>query len=1044
MSTVNNLNSFLIFNASAGSGKTFSLVQQYLLHLFKDKSVEAFAKMLGITFTNAAVLEMKSRILEQLYKFSNHKFDNMAQNIIKQLDFDKDELAKKSEIILDKILNNYGTFDIITIDSLFHRIIRSFSKELELSYNFDVEIEPEIILNESADYFINQVGKDKQISNLLERFTYQKISDEENNWRLKEDLIDTGKLILNENDQFYASQLRKIDLKKRDLHEKYLKNELDLLKKKNEEISIKLIKKLKSEGLDADLFSYKYVFKEINSLLNNEKYLFEKFSKLNDKLNEKKPLLKASVTDDLVEKYNHILSYLKSEVTNTTNNLILIDIIQNMLRNWVPLSLLSNVSLAIDKIQSEKNKLLISTFSNRILKQLSINPNHNIIFEKLGNKYHNFFIDEFQDTSESQWSILKSLIQDCLQNIGEKKSYGTLTLVGDYKQSIYRWRGAKPEQFVEIEKSRDLLFLKPKIENLKINYRSQKKIVEFNNFFYANLMNHLEHEQSKKVYNKSLIQDAKNKVGGYVQIEFLNENEDLVLLYLNKIIEKIKISLKSGFDYNDIAILVRKNDEAREISVKLQEEHIPHFVSDALLLKDSTQVKFLINLIELFLNPDVLSIKIQHLKFLYHFLNKVEEIHCFFTSNLNKSLDQIFNENNLKFKLSDFNKYSLFTCIEKACFDFPWMNLKNTFVNSLLDKILELENSQQISNPLDFLKVWRANFSRWSVPLNDEVNGVKITTVHKAKGLEFPVVIVPFADKKIYTHPSKKVWFNTSEFLGTDLGYARINFTKKISEFGNYWKSIHEKTNADQETDSWNVFYVATTRAVSQLFIISSNKNKNTYSYSKVLENILMSKKSIDEGIFEWGKLENKKKLKRDEVKIATEELKYDIGRSSFEEKLFYSSSSNKNIKNEPRKRGDLIHELLSDIYYKEDIQRVVERYFLEEKIEKKEKEYFINIFKKIHLHPLIKKYFSKSYVSINEKNILLPDKNIMRPDRISYNDKTCVVIDYKTGLKNEKDNFQLVNYMKIVKKILRKQTLGFIVYIQQNELSVEQIEFSN
>ena len=149
---------------------------------------------------------------------------------------------------------------------------------------------------------------------------------------------------------------------------------------------------------------------------------------------------------------------------------------------------MSNVSLVIDKIQSEKNKILISTFSNRILKQLSINPNHNIIFEKLGNKYHNFFIDEFQDTSESQWSILKSLIQDCLQNIGENKNYGTLTLVGDSKQSIYRWRGAKPEQFVEIQKSKDLLFLKPKIEDLKTNYRSQKEIVEFNNFFYAKLM----------------------------------------------------------------------------------------------------------------------------------------------------------------------------------------------------------------------------------------------------------------------------------------------------------------------------------------------------------------------------------------------------------------------------------------------------------------------------------------------------------------------------------------------------------------------------
>ena len=105
------------------------------------------------------------------------------------------------KIILNKILNNYGTFDIITIDSLFHRIIRGFAKELELSYNFDVEIDNEIVLNETADYFIKQVGKDKQISNLLERFTCQKINDEENDWRLKEDLISAGRLILNENDE---------------------------------------------------------------------------------------------------------------------------------------------------------------------------------------------------------------------------------------------------------------------------------------------------------------------------------------------------------------------------------------------------------------------------------------------------------------------------------------------------------------------------------------------------------------------------------------------------------------------------------------------------------------------------------------------------------------------------------------------------------------------------------------------------------------------------------------------------------------------------
>ena len=1042
MSSVNNLSSFLIFNASAGSGKTFSIVQRYLVHLFKDKSDVAFTKMLGITFTNAAVLEMKSRILEQLYNFSNYEFDNMAQNIIKQLDFDKDELAEKSEIILDKILNNYGIFDIITIDSLFHRIIRGFAKELELSYNFEVEIDDEIVLNESADYLINKIGKDKQISNLLERFTYQKVNGEENDWRLKEDLMDAGKLVLNENDKFYATQLRKIDLKKRDSHEKYLKDKLNILKSKNEEISIALLDKLGLEGFNADLFIYKYVFKELNSLLNKEKGLFEMFLKLNDKLDDKKPLLKAIVKDDLVNNFNQILPYLKSNLTKIKNNLILINIIENILRDWVPFTLLSNVSSVIDKIQEERNKILISSFSNRILKQLSINPNHNIILEKLGNRYYNFFIDEFQDTSESQWAILKSLIQDCLQNTNENKSNGTLTLVGDSKQSIYRWRGAKPEQFVEIQKSKDLFFLKPKIKDLKTNYRSQKEIIEFNNFFYAKLIYQLENEQTKKVYNKSLIQTAKKKEGGYVQIDFLNKNEDLVSAYLNKIIEKIKISLKSGFDYKDIVVLVRKNIEARDISIKFQEESIPHFVSDLVLLKDSSQVQFLINLMELFLNPDVLSLKIQHLKLLHHFLNKVDEIHNFFINNLNKPLDQIFKENNLNFNLDYFNKHSLFFCVEKACFDFPWIDLKNTFVNSFLDKILKLQNSEQISSPLEFLKIWQANLSKWSVPMNDEINGVKISTIHKSKGLEFPVVILPFSDKLIYNGKGKKVWFNTSDFLEADLGYARINFTKKISQFGNYWEGIDQKIKADEEIDSWNNFYVATTRAVSQLFIISSNRNENSYSYSKVLKEILQSKKSNENGIFEWGKLENNERLKRRKVKTATEELSFFSKKSNFREKLFYSKSSNKNIKKESRKRGALIHELLSQIYYMEDIQRVVDKYFLIGKIGKKEKEYFKNIFKKINLHPKIYKYFSKRYVSMNEKSILLPNKNTIRPDRISYNDKTCVVIDYKTGSKKEKDNLQVIEYMKYVKKILNKQTLGFIVYIQKNKLSVQQIDF--
>ena len=990
---------FEIYSASAGSGKTFKLTSKYLQKLLTEKTNDSFKKILALTFTNKACEEMKTRILKSLSEFSKQEMKKSSTELFKVIQqttgLKSREIQMKSKEVLQNLLHNYSFFQISTIDSFNHSLIKSFSNELNIISDFQVVLDPHEITDESIENLINNLSYSKTLSKLLVEFSCEKLKNGKT-WDIRYDLRELSSTLHNENYTEFinyaalSSVQEFIELKKKlEKLEKRIKKRIKLAVNECDKFIDKLGLRMKFTRNSFPEFLKKAKKIDIQNVKNqNIEKLF-----LNNTLFRKAEYsnLEIKEAQQTLFKYFHKISKNTWDLKQK----------QALIKSIVPISVLNLIRKEIKKLQIQRNEILISDFNSIICNEIKDQPAP-YIYEKVGNKIDHFLIDEFQDTSKLQWSNIVPLISHTLESCNSTGLPGSLTLCGDVKQSLYRWRGADPDNFINLLTDQNPFKIDKKVERLSENYRSKKEIVKFNNGLFSHLAKLFEHSQNQFVY-KDLSQEHKKEDSGYVSIEFINEVEKSAQenAFLQKIISIIYDANNRGINYCDQCILVRNRKEQKLVTEFLVLNNIPCTSSESLLIASSQKVQLLLNLLKLIINTNDLVARKDILLF-FLTQNEREDEFLFFQNGL-KSEISLFFEKILKTKYEDFTELSisefLRLFLDNACIDYHQDSYVQFFFDEL-NSFLEKKSGGVHA----FLQFFNKNEEKLFVSANYSVNSVTVLTIHKAKGLEFPLIIYPFANSKTHVRSKKKIhyYFNIEE----ERKELLIDYVTGLSNFGESGRVIYNEVQKQEELDNVNVLYVALTRAVSELYIICTasklpsmdSHNGMLWSFVKQLENF-----KADKIKYTWGKRTKRIQKNKDLKKF------YQLA-NGFKKVIkpnFYMPNLDKEIV-----KGNLFHQFMSKIEYSHHFNKVKIDFLMDEKCDRDQVLKIIKMAKKVLNNKHLKRYFSKEYEVICEKEIFTPDNKILIPDRIVLGEgKKATLIDYKTGAPRKSDNDQVTLY---------------------------------
>lgn len=1009
--------SLTVYSSSAGSGKTTTLVNEYLkIALNKPNH---FRHILAITFTNKAANEMKERVIETLQDFTdiNKPIDNKHSCIPTDLGISDELLRERSKLLLTLILHNYDEFAISTIDSFIHRIIRTFATDVRLPQNFEVVIDESDIIPEVIHNLYEKVGYDKELTNILIDFVLSQ-ADEEASYDPTLKLIDFVNHHLREDgfkhikklDNLSLTQLSDIisRLRKKIATEKALiienaDNAITLCDEKN------LIAQDFAQGKNGILGYFEKIRKfnapddKLFPGKNAEKTIAEEiwFAK---NTNQSKQDIILSISNELTEYYFKILVRLK--------NYLYYKLVYSKIYS---LALIHEIRKTFAELTEQTGKVHISEFNKKISDEISNQPVP-YIYERLGRKYRHYLIDEFQDTSVLQWQNLLPLIEESL-------AYNRLNmLVGDAKQAIYRFRSGEVELFTSLPvlhgndnsqisaQRQNTITDQYKEEILKINYRSETEIINFNNDFFSTITETLS-PRTKDIY-KDLHQDIpENKQsGGFVSLNFFESETPLEYLQKkhDRIFEILTNAFEKGFTKKDICILCRTKKKATGIAEYLLENDINVVSSESLLITNSPKVRLIIAFLRLYSDP---YDSISEAAIIDNYIKSVEPERSF-----HKEVKRVQNSrsvgvkkvlSSLNIEASDSNLIALSTyeIAEFILREIIGDNKPDVFIQYLLDFIFE--NNLPVQ---DFLSRWDEKSSKLYITMTDDIDAIRIMTIHKAKGLDFPVVIVDAENNK---NPNTKTEYwediNLEDFK--DLKVALMPLNKKLELIDRL--DIYEDEQRKTELDFLNLIYVATTRPVYALYTLGQIGTKD--KFSEYLLNYLSIKNLWEDNKlnYEYGEL---KAPRPSTTETITKSEKLDSFISSNWADLISVAHSDSIVHDaltgkSTRSYGNLIHGILANIYYSEDLQRVMGQISDSGIMSHDELAIIENIITDIITNPDLKKYFEKKCIVKNETEILLDNGHTIRPDRVVIDGDQVTIIDYKTGEEKEDDHKQLIDY---------------------------------
>lgn len=1044
-------NSYTVINASAGSGKTYALVQRLLMICLRyPNQQQSIRNILALTFTNKAANEMKERILTWLGNFSADNFaeNGDLKNIQKAFELEGikitiDELHLRAKKLLDYVLHNYSTLNIGTIDRFNSRLVRSFSYELGLAKNFNLEIEAEPFLIEAVDKMLDKIGENEVISeSFMDYVDYSLENNERIN--LNKNLYDSAKEFVKDIHYEHLKNNKDFDSTNYENIKNTLRKEIVFNKKQAAELAAKSIELFRSRNI------------EIEDFAQGKNGIGGFFTKVLDFYQQKRPGFPFPTTaeESVVNNYRKgasaksknkeadILEILDQLLENRMQLILLYIETQKkekILSALLPLKVNKDIQDELRKIEQENDLVLLSKFNILINENLKNEPSA-FIYEKVGSQFQHYFFDEFQDTSELQWQNFLPLRDHSIST--ENTSF---TLVGDPKQSIYRFRGGESKLMLDIINKKEITPKEAELLVLKDNWRSAKNIVRFNNDLYRYHSDILE-EEHKNIFGTDAEQTPRSSMEGRVKVNLIENltNEDFYNDTSERMRKDIQESLDNGFRFSDITILCRGNFDIFSYSQKLgnlkvqykgEETNIKTISDKGLTLELSNTLKAVIEFLKWEVNPK----NKPNLIMMMYYLNQLGRIHMAdFTLEMKEILDLtsheeildfIQNRYALKLKQDHFPRFNLYNFVEYYINEFSVENKETDFLLNFLEMLFNFTQNAGASTK-EFLKYWDEEASAYTIQASENIDAVQIMTIHKAKGLEFPIVFIPMMNKNRDAEFTN--WFETSN--DTPLKSVNINqFSKNLEIYDEEIGKFNKQNSYKNFVDRLCLQYVATTRPVEQLFFYIQKANK-TSNNLELLE-FLQSKnpENLDEfDLYEVTAEILKKQSKEKISSFKTKDIRVlkNISESNTSIKIA-TPSKNYQVRNEKVRIGLFVHELLSQINTAKDIPKVLECYILEGQITLEESHTI-----QADLENIIKthaEFFDEKWEVITEKDIMISENGesrVYRPDRILKSDEGYIIIDFKTGEESSKDERQIENYKNILEKLGRKVLKTRLIYL--------------
>jgi len=912
---------FTILKASAGSGKTYTLVLHYLTYALRQNKPYYYKHILAITFTNAAANEMKQRVLKGLREITDGTAEHdFVQQLINKLEISKEELIQRAKATYSHMLHNYSNLSILTIDSFTHRLVRSFARDLQLSNDFNVELNAENLQEKAVDRMLEFIGHDELLTSYLHRYS-KYLLEEGKAWNPREGLIEMAKVIFTEDVQEPLRKLAEIDLQKIQNEHAVLHEKIRQKEKRVKSLAGEIIALLAQAGVTPEDIPNKSVgyLNGLNKMMQADK--LEAPAKRILTLFEDRIWLHKDCPSNIqtnfrayVESANSLADALQAELSS--ESLKRMTLMLKIKDNLYTLGLIDRMNEYAAQIREEENTVLLSDFHRMINNIIQCNDAP-YIFERIGARYNHILVDEFQDTSKMQWMNLIPLIQNCLAEGHEN------LIVGDAKQSIYRWRSANVEQFTMLpnvpEEFHMPLAGKTFHENLwedplLTNHRSCQSVIEFNNALFPDLAARL--PGCADVY-KEVVQFKKNERKGFVHLignhHLKSDDAGYDTFVKDSLIAAIRECESSKIPLGNITILVRSHSDGAKCAEFLKENRIDYTTAENALLIHSVSVRVIMGYFEFSLFPqnrfaafDVIQSlasidsRISLPAFIEHYLSKSERP----VIDLNSFLSDIYG--NLSNVMLGENVFHMAISLMRT------LQLPN---DSGAEHLLDLIKQHCISKNLDlhrFISWWKEHRNKLSSASPSRADSVNIMTIHKSKGLEFPVVIFPHFREGTKT---SSLWIDVpADVCELPTAYVKVGITNQSNETDDENETdLAPEISRERSMrflDEINNLYVATTRAEERLYFI---QEKGGTQFNKSVDATLFScfPEFAQNGLYEMGQREP---LEKKEEKKNTSQISKHTAQLTGKEMLYPNLILISKLRNDTPEilYGKLLHECLS------------------------------------------------------------------------------------------------------------------------------------